>query len=97
MPCNSKVIKGTLGGFLIKIFMVLPARESNPSCWDRIPASYHLTTLTFHIQMLYSSNHLLFLMTFRAHKHFDIFLSKKNVNNAFHNKTNICDQKYLFA
>jgi len=27
-------------------FVVLPGRESNLGCWERIPASYHLTTPT---------------------------------------------------
>jgi len=36
------VIKGTLGGF----FVVLPGRESNPGCLDKIPTSDHLTTQT---------------------------------------------------
>jgi len=26
--------------------VVLPGQESNPGSWDRIPASYHLATLT---------------------------------------------------
>jgi len=33
--------------FLFFLFLwFLPGRESNPGCWDRIPASYHSTTLT---------------------------------------------------
>jgi len=43
------IFKGTLGGFFL-IFLIfcgtLPGRESNPGCWDRIPASYHFATLT---------------------------------------------------
>jgi len=44
-PCNSAVfIKGTLDR---GVFCgTLPGRESNPVCWDGIPASYHFTTLT---------------------------------------------------
>jgi len=45
-PLQLMVIKGTLGGFLIILFVVLPGRELSPDCGDRIPASYHLSPLT---------------------------------------------------
>jgi len=41
------VIKGTLDGFFwMNFFVVLPGQELNLGSWDRIPTSYHLTTLT---------------------------------------------------
>jgi len=44
-PCDSAVIKGTLGGFRSFLVVFLPVRESNQGCWDRNPALYHMATL----------------------------------------------------
>jgi len=44
--CESKLLKATLVVFFVLFSMILPGRESNPECHDRIPASNHMNTLT---------------------------------------------------